>query len=62
MRARAEGRSEVDGATVHDEIVVSEVMTEEIDRIWWQQYRRNVEGSSAHDEIVAVRAMEIEKL
>ena len=61
-RAPAEGRWKADSvATTHDEITVFEVMTDDLDRGWWQDYRRELENRFRQEEIV-IRAQEIEKL
>jgi hypothetical protein len=38
-RAPAHGTSEARGEIVHDDIVVFEVMTDTLDRPWWEAYR-----------------------
>ncbi|MEA2959522.1 MAG: hypothetical protein QOJ58_5462 [Alphaproteobacteria bacterium] len=43
------------GKTVHDDIVVFEVMTETLDVAWWRNYRRQLEREFRQDDIV-VRA------
>ncbi len=60
-RAPAEGESKAARGKVHDDIVVYEVMTEEIDRHWWKLYREGLEKAFRQDEIV-VRALAFEKL
>jgi hypothetical protein len=60
-RAPAEGESKAARGKVHDDIVVYEVMTEEIDRRWWKLYREGLEKTFRQDEIV-VRALAFEKL
>jgi hypothetical protein len=60
-RAPAEGESKAARGKVHDDIVVYEVMTEEIDRDWWKRYREALEKTFQQDEIV-VRALAFEKL
>jgi|SRR5947209_5385965 len=54
-RSPAEGTTAGDGGTVHDDIVVFEVMTETLDLEWWQAYRQRLEREFRQDEIV-VRA------
>ena len=49
------------GETVHDDIVVYEVMVEHLDRGWWAQYRGRLEERFDQEELV-VRAHEIERL
>lgn len=44
-----------------DEIVVLEVMTERLDRWWWQDYRAELAKRFAQDEIF-IRASEVERL
>ena len=61
-RAPAEGLWEApQGRTQRDDIVVYEVMTEELDRTWWKEYRRQLETLFHQDELV-VRAHEISRL
>ena len=47
--------------TERDEIVVVEVMTESLNRGWWQDLRKRLEGELGQDEIV-IRAHSIERL
>ena len=47
--------------TVHDDVVVYEVMVEELDRGWWASYRRQLEKRLGEEELV-VRAHLIERL
>ena len=54
-RSHAQGTTTDRGKTVHDEIVVFEVMTETLDASWWSSYRRQLEQEFRQDEIV-VRA------
>lgn len=60
-RAPAQGETKCGHEKVRDDIVVLEVMTENIDRPWWQSYRKKLEGIFDQDEIV-VRATHIERL
>jgi len=60
-RSPAEGLWEEDGACSRDEIVIFEVMSDGIDRNWWERYRQELEALFCQDEIV-VRAHEVEKL
>ena len=53
-RAPAEGSSLAKGTAVHDDIIVFEVMTDTLDRPWWEAYRKHV----SQDEIV-IRAVAI---
>jgi hypothetical protein len=54
-RSPAEGTTADHRGTVHDDIVVFEVMTETLDQTWWHDYRRQLEREFRQDEIV-VRA------
>jgi hypothetical protein len=49
------------GKTVHDDIVVYEVMVEVLDQAWWADYRKALERRLNQQEIV-VRAHEIQRL
>jgi hypothetical protein len=61
-RSPAEGFWEEDGsATTKDEIIVFEVMATEIDRQWWQEYRRSLEARFGQDSVI-VRAQQMEML
>ena len=61
-RAPAEGLwSEGGAGTQRDDIVVFEVMTPELDRSWWNAYRRELELRFRQDAIV-VRASAVEML
>ncbi|PTR16188.1 hypothetical protein C8R31_102202 [Nitrosospira sp. Nsp2] len=52
---------EKDGGTVHDEIIVYEVMVENLDETWWNSYRKQLEKRFRQDELV-IRAHEIRVL
>ena len=54
-RSPAQGTTTGGGKTVHDDIVVFEVMTETLDVAWWRNYRRQLEREFRQNEIV-VRA------
>lgn len=54
-RAPAEGVWKDAGATVHDDIMVLEVMAGELDRAWWRGFREELERQFRQDAIV-VRA------
>ncbi len=60
-RAPAEGVWEEGGERSRDEIVIFEVMSDGIDRNWWQRYRSELEARFRQDAIV-VRTHEIEIL
>lgn len=60
-RSPAEGVWEQGGERSRDRIVIFEVMSDGIDRNWWQRYRGELEELFRQDEIV-VRAHEVEKL
>jgi hypothetical protein len=60
-RSPAEGVWEDGGQRSRDEIVIFEVMSDGIDRNWWQRYRAELEQLFRQDEIV-VRAHEVELL
>ena len=52
---------EENGATVVDDLIVYEVMTEEIDHTWWRDYRTALEQRFRQESIV-VRAQSIQLL
>jgi hypothetical protein len=61
-RTPAEGRWKAEpDDTKHDEITVFEVMTHELDRPWWEKYRRKLERRFRQEAIV-IRAQEVEQL
>ena len=60
-RYPAEGAVREGGRTVHDDIVVFEVMTETLDHDWWANHRRSLEHEFDQDEIL-IRATRIERL
>ena len=47
-----------DGKTVHDEIIIYEVMVESLDLPWWTEYRTGLEKRFQQDKLI-VRAQEI---
>lgn len=46
---------------VHDEVILFEVMTAELDRAWWARFRREQERRFEQEEIV-IRAQAITRL
>ncbi len=50
-----------DGRVAHDDVVMVEVMVDALDRVWWNQYRRELERRFRQDAIVA-RALPYETL
>lgn len=62
-RSPAEGlwQEDTGGRPVHDELILFEVMTEQLDQPWWSAYRRELEQRFAQEEIV-VRAQNITRL
>jgi hypothetical protein len=46
-----------------DDMVIFEIMTEELDKPWWKQYKKELETTFAQDEIIIrvqkVRAYEV---
>ena len=62
LRSPAEGRwKENDGEVRRDDIVIFEVMSEQLDRKWWSQYRRKLEKRFQQEKLI-IRAIEIEQL
>jgi len=45
-RSPAQGTTTGGGKTVHDEIVVFDVMTKALDAGWWRNYRLQLDGIS----------------
>lgn len=60
-RSPAEGRWQSAGREDHDDVIVLETMTAELNRDWWKALRRSLEKDFGQDEIV-IRAMPIERL
>ena len=60
-RAPAKGLWQEGSGTKRDDIVVLEVMADQLDRAWWQRYRRDLERAFRQEAIV-VRAQELELL
>jgi hypothetical protein len=58
VRSPADGTTKDGGATVYDDIVVFEVMTEALDPDWWKGYRASLEKEFRQDKIV-VRAFHV---
>ena len=52
---------EKDGGTVHDDIIVYEVMVEDLDEDWWSSYRGELERRFSQETLV-IRAQEIRLL
>ena len=59
--APAQGVSKEGGHTAHDDIVVFEVMTRELDHAWWERYRAELERRFDQEALV-VRALRVEML
>ncbi|HVG05084.1 MAG TPA: hypothetical protein VM937_09100 [Burkholderiaceae bacterium] len=61
-RAPAEGRWQSgDERTVRDDMVVYEVITQELDRVWWNHYRVTLEKLFAQEQML-IRAQIVELL
>jgi hypothetical protein len=60
-RAPAEGVWKEGGHTAHDDIVVFEVMTREIDQAWWERYRADLERRFRQETII-MRAFKVDML
>jgi hypothetical protein len=57
-RSPAQGLWKDRGETVHDDIVVFEVMADALDRGWWRHYRQSLEAAFRQDTIM-VRAQAV---
>jgi len=55
-RAPAEGTDTERGEERHDELVVFEIMTEQLDRAWWTAWRRQLETTFRQDRILIRRS------
>lgn len=60
-RAPAEGFWGAGAHAERDTLVLCEVMVEELDRVWWERYRRSLERRFAQESIV-IRALGAERL
>lgn len=49
------------GETLHDDLVIYEVMAETLDTRWWQEYRKDLEARFRQQELV-VRAYPVQIL
>jgi hypothetical protein len=58
-RVPASGLWQDGGKTIHDDLVIYEVMTEQFDMTWWRQYREQLERRFSQDTIL-IRAQVIE--
>jgi hypothetical protein len=58
-RAPAEGFWKADGKTKKDDIAVLEIMTDQIDRQWWSDYRQRLESVFRQKRII-IRAQATE--
>lgn len=61
MRTPGDGRWKNGSATEHDDIVVIEVMTHDVDRDWWAGLRKRLAREFDQDEVI-IRCQEIEPL
>jgi hypothetical protein len=62
LRSPAEGLwRETPTMTIRDDIVIYEVMTEKLDRDWWQGYRKNLSLRFRQDLLI-VRVSEVQLL
>lgn len=62
MRSPARGLwKESRDSTVQDDIVIYEIMTDELDRAWWQAYREEL-CRSFRQEVLVVRVSEVQLL
>jgi hypothetical protein len=55
-RAPAEGTDTGRGGERHDELVVFEIMTEQLDQAWWTAYRTQLETTFRQDRILIRRS------
>jgi hypothetical protein len=60
-RAPADGMWKEGGHTIRDDIVVFEVMTRDLDSVWWERYRADLEDRFDQETIV-IRAIKVEML
>ena len=60
-RAPAQGMNDSGGEIQHDDIIIMEVMTSELEPDWWASFRSSLEKDFSQDEIL-IRATEVRKL
>ena len=60
-RSPAEGIWRNEKGQTKDDVFIVEVMVDDLDRAWWEQFRRGLEESLDQKELV-IRAQRIEKL
>lgn len=60
-RSPAQGLWQEEGTTIHDEMVVYEVMVEPFEEAWWQAYRQKLEKLFEQERIL-MRAHPIQML
>jgi hypothetical protein len=60
-RAPAQGVWARDGMKMHDDIVILEVMTPELDAPWWKSFRQRLEQVMRQEQLV-IRAQSIDIL
>lgn len=60
-RSPAEGVWKEGGEVSHDEIIIFEVMTKNLDRAWWSRYRAELEKRFRQQKLV-IRATQMEQL
>jgi hypothetical protein len=54
--ARGVWKDDATGATTRDDIVIFEVMTADLDRTWWADFRKHLEQRFRQDSLI-VRAL-----
>jgi hypothetical protein len=59
MQSPAQGLWEKNGETQQDDIAIFEVMTEDVNSLWWQSYRQQLEKRFQQDKIV-IRILKID--
>ena len=60
-RAPAEGLWKPEGEIVRDRIIVVEIMVDQLDRRWWNDYRTRLQEAFLQDDIL-IRATSVERL
>ena len=51
-RAPADGTEKERGRQRHDELIVFEIMTDDVDKAWWEAYRHRLEKTFRQDRIL----------
>jgi len=60
-RSPAEGRWQSGASEHHDDVLIVEVMVDQLDPMWWSEFRRNLAATFRQESLV-IRAQDIQLL